>query len=186
MTISKGELAERADQIVRSGQGGDEARTRESLTSEEEEALSIAAKKMMGSLTRILISSSPFLRSITQGELVVLMAIGVADHALTPMELSNEVALTRPRITQILDALGKKGLIVRERDAKDQRKIHVSLSEEGQELVQLRIDTMAALLENHLLLLGHDDTESLARILDETATIIEGYDLTSSSELLTL
>ena len=181
------EIYERADEIVKSSSRGEApAVTRSELSEEARQELNDEASGMMSALMRILVATAPMLRSVTQGELVVLLAIGMANDEPTPMELSKEVALTRPRITQILDKLDGKGLIVRTRDAHDQRKVHVRLSEAGYEAIIEFTNKMTALLENHLMLLGPEDSRELKRILFRTVDIVNSYDLASSTELLNL
>lgn len=55
---------------------------------------------------------------------------------LTTGELAKEMALTQATVTSILDRLEKKSLIARERGTEDKRKVWVSLTDAGLELMK--------------------------------------------------
>ena len=55
---------------------------------------------------------------------------------LTTGELAREMAVTQATVTSILDRLEKKNLIARERGAEDKRKVWVSLTDNGVELMK--------------------------------------------------
>ena len=55
---------------------------------------------------------------------------------LTTGELAKEMALTQATVTSILDRLEKKSLIARERGTEDKRKVWVSLTDSGLELMK--------------------------------------------------
>lgn len=55
---------------------------------------------------------------------------------MTPGELSKEVVLTQATVTSILDRLEKKALILRERGSEDKRKVWISLTDAGAELMK--------------------------------------------------
>ena len=100
------------------------------------------------------------------------------------MGLSSEVALTRPRITQILDSLEKKGMVERHRDEHDQRRVRVSLTEEDALRTTELIYKMVALVKNHLMLLGEEDSRAFARILAKTAEVTYGFPSAATNEFL--
>jgi DNA-binding MarR family transcriptional regulator len=55
---------------------------------------------------------------------------------LTTGELAKEMAITQATVTSILDRLEKKSLIARERGTEDKRKVWVSLTDSGLELMK--------------------------------------------------
>jgi DNA-binding MarR family transcriptional regulator len=55
---------------------------------------------------------------------------------LTSGELAKEMTLTQATVTSILDRLEKKSLIARERGIEDRRKVWVSLTSDGAELMK--------------------------------------------------
>lgn len=183
--IDREALEREADQLMRaSGIKGADERSRFELTEAQLAELDELASSMIDSLAKILIGSSSLLRTLSQGELVVLLAVKYHDGEPTPMDLSREVALTRPRITQILDALEKKGMVERRRDDHDQRRVRVSLTEEGEVRTTELMYKMVALIKNHLMLLGEDDSRAFARILQKTADVTYGFSTGPTNEFL--
>ena len=55
-------------------------------------------------------------------------------EAITPSGLAENVYLSRPTITGILDRLESRGLVERKRNSPDRRKVFVSLTAKGKEL----------------------------------------------------
>lgn len=183
--IDREALEREADQLMRaSGIKGADEKSRYELTEAQLAELDELAGSMIDSLAKILIGSSSLLRTLSQGELVVLLAVKYHDGEPTPMDLSREVALTRPRITQILDALEKKGMVERRRDDHDQRRVRVSLTEEGEVRTTELMYKMVALIKNHLMLLGEDDSRAFARILQKTADVTYGFSTGPTNEFL--
>ena len=183
--IDRTALEREADQLMRtSGIKGADEKSRYELTEAQLDELDELASSMIDSLAKILIGSSSLLRTLSQGELVVLLAVKYHEGEPTPMDLSREVALTRPRITQILDALEKKGMVERRRDDHDQRRVRVSLTEEGEVRTTELMYKMVALIKNHLMLLGEDDSRAFARILQKTADVTYGFSTGPTNEFL--
>ena len=176
-----------ADAIVQSGSMPESAQTsRENLSPEEREQLGDAAQSAMQLLTRVIMESAPLLRSFTQGEVAVLIAVGSADTAPAPKDIAERVMLTRSRVSQILGQLEERGFVARVRDARDQRQIRVTLTDEGADAYHLLREKVTALIENYFLLLGRGRSQEFVEILKITVEVLESYDLTSSSELLSL
>ena len=176
-----------ADAIVQSGTMPESAKTsRENLSTDEREQLGDMAQSAMQLIMRVVQESAPLLRSFTQGEVAVLMAVGSADTAPAPKDLAERVTLTRSRVSQILGQLEDRGYVARVRDARDQRQIRVTLTDEGADAYHLLREKTAALIENYFLLLGRERSLEFIEILKVTADMLDSYDLASSSELLAL
>ena len=62
-------------------------------------------------------------------------------------ELSKQVNMGISTVNGIIDRLENKGLIRRQRDAKDRRKVFITVTEEGKKLTE----SAPALLQDHLL-----------------------------------
>lgn len=71
-----------------------------------------------------------FLNSI-RGEYGVLWYLLKMEKPLSAGELTDKLQVVPGRMTDILNSLEKKGLIVRNKDVKDKRIVFVSLTEEG-------------------------------------------------------
>lgn len=57
-----------------------------------------------------------------------------AEKSVTTTELSRQTLLPAPSLVGILDRLEKRGLVVRQRSAKDRRKVHVAATAIGLDL----------------------------------------------------
>ncbi len=72
---------------------------------------------------------------VTPPQLMVMQTLR-DNTQLTTGELAKEMVLTQATVTSILDRLEKKELISRERGTEDKRKVWVSLTESGNELMK--------------------------------------------------
>ncbi|WP_299199605.1 MarR family transcriptional regulator [uncultured Amphritea sp.] len=72
---------------------------------------------------------------VTPPQLMVMQTLR-ENIQLTTGELAKEMVLTQATVTSILDRLEKKELISRERGREDKRKVWVSLTETGNELMK--------------------------------------------------
>ena len=66
-----------------------------------------------------------------QGEMRVLLYLLAHEGKVYPSQLSDSLAVTRQRITTILSAMRKKGLIQMEIEEEDRRKMSVTLTDLG-------------------------------------------------------
>ncbi|BFT72156.1 MarR family winged helix-turn-helix transcriptional regulator [Paenibacillus sp. P36] len=73
---------------------------------------------------------------LTLGRWCVLVAIKSSDRAMVPSEISDDLAVTRANISNLLNTLEKAGRIRRDFDPSNRRRILVSLTAEGHELIE--------------------------------------------------
>ena len=72
----------------------------------------------------------------------VLMALHNSDDdTLEPCQLAQRLLISRPSVTGLLDTLQTKGLITRQPHAEDRRRILVTLTEAGQQLLSSHFAT---------------------------------------------
>ncbi|MBD2869985.1 MarR family winged helix-turn-helix transcriptional regulator [Paenibacillus arenilitoris] len=72
---------------------------------------------------------------LTLGRWCLLVALRSGGRAMLPSELSDDLAVTRANISNLLNALEKAGRIQREFDPANRRRILVSLTPDGHELI---------------------------------------------------
>ena len=72
---------------------------------------------------------------LTGPQLLIMQAIGAA-QTISPGTLAKSVSLSQATVTTILDRLEKRYLVLRMRSSDDKRKVAVSLTQEGEELLQ--------------------------------------------------
>jgi DNA-binding MarR family transcriptional regulator len=72
---------------------------------------------------------------LTLGRWCVLVALKSSGRAMVPSEISDDLAVTRANISNLLNALEKAGRIQRNFDPSNRRRILVSLTPEGHEII---------------------------------------------------
>jgi DNA-binding MarR family transcriptional regulator len=72
---------------------------------------------------------------LTLGRWCLLVALRSGNRAMLPSELSDDLAVTRANISNLLNALEKAGRIQREFDPTNRRRILVRLTPDGHQLI---------------------------------------------------
>ena len=116
---------------------------------------------------KCMLAASELVRELTQGEYSVLVYLEASDKPLTAVEIADHVSLTRPRITQIVSSLERRGYVTRAKDERDKRKVNITISDAGREIVQKQREGQ---IEGHMRFLAWlgDDKEALIRILEKS------------------
>lgn len=99
-----------------------------------------------------------------RGEVFVLLYILKWDKYVLPSEIGEKMNISSARVATILNALENKGLITREIDKNDRRKILVSLTEKGAKQAKNHNQTIVNLAAKMLKFLGENDAKELIRI----------------------
>ena len=106
------------------------------------------------------------------GEHFILQFIAFHKGSVLPSEISNEMGISSARIAATLNSLERKGLIVRQIDISDRRRILVDLTSEGKALAEEHHQEAMEMLTKVLSSLGEHDAREYVRItgrLAETA-----------------
>ena len=107
-----------------------------------------------------------------QGEMRVLLYLLAREEKAYPSQLSESLAVTRQRITTILSAMRKKGLIQMEIEEEDRRKMSVTLTDLGRaaaiEKQQYAHRYLGQLVES----LGEEASRELVRLLERCTHIV--------------
>ena len=72
-------------------------------------------------------------QDISLHEYLVLALVSSENGPLRPTELSETLGISRPQITRLLDALEKRGWIIRKHSTVDRRSLFLRLTDKGQE-----------------------------------------------------
>ena len=86
-------------------------------------------------------------------------------------EIGEELAISQPQMTHSTDKLTKLGMIERQEDDKDRRKIHIKLTAKGREYLGKTDPIMRGRIESKLSLLSDEDLEKLTVSLKDVADI---------------
>ncbi len=106
-------------------------------------------------------------------------ALAVLDGAgepLSPTEIAGRLLLTTASITSLLNTLERRGWVLRQADARDRRKQLISLTEEGQRLVDDILPQIVALQAAIMQEVSENDRQNLLRILDTIRTTASHLD----------
>lgn len=114
------------------------------------------------------------LAELLQGESLVLNCLlSHRGGVVHPSDLSRELHLSRPRITAALNALRRKGLIAMRRSPTDRRRIQVSITEAGTEVIGGRLTRMQAYFDKMLSGLGETDARTLIDLINRCVEVME-------------
>jgi len=124
----------------------------------------------MQSLPRIQSQKNIF--EAMQGESFILGFIASQNSDVLPGEISQKMNVTSARIANALNSLEEKGLITRQIDKKDRRKILVNITKKGKGIAeqnkQAILETASKLLEH----LGEKDAKEYIRIVRKLSELV--------------
>jgi len=100
-----------------------------------------------------------------RGETFILFFITKMGGRTVPGHISSSIGVSSARIATALNNLEDKGLITREIDSEDRRKINVELTPKGQDYVDEEQKKQIEKIKNILISLGENDAKELVRII---------------------
>ena len=112
---------------------------------------------------------------VSMGEIAVMN--GMAEKAsgneksMCVSDIQNNLHITKPAVSQIYSSLDKKGYIIREIDTSDRRKILVTLTPKGQEVLKDMKEQSGKMLNDVISRLGEEDTRHLIELFNRFADI---------------
>lgn len=112
---------------------------------------------------------------LNSGEFDVLATLrrSGGEYKLKPTELYQSLMITSGAITNRIDTLEKKGLVIRSHDKKDRRTVFVQLTKEGIELISNAVWTHVETEDSLLLSLTQEEIKELDKILKK---MLEGME----------
>lgn len=90
---------------------------------------------------------------------------------LEATSLARHCALLMPSLTRIIKALEEQALIQRTKDANDRRRLHISLTTEGMQLIASESGRTEAVYDSIEEYLGPDKTRQLLNLLSDLAAM---------------
>jgi DNA-binding MarR family transcriptional regulator len=109
---------------------------------------------------------------ITGPQLICLLTIG-EQQPITASRIAKQVHLSPSTVVGVLDRLEEKGLIVRERSKKDRRRIHINLTDKGDELARCAPSPLQDKLAQALKGLSHLEQSTIALAIEKIAFLME-------------
>jgi len=108
-----------------------------------------------------------------KGEDFVLQYLACSNNYSLPGEISETMGVSTARIAATLNSLEGKGLISRQIDSIDRRRILVEITEDGKALAQQRKQEMFKKAEQVMVALGEEDSRQLLRIVNKLVNITQ-------------
>lgn len=110
-----------------------------------------------------------------EGETAFLLTLKQRGAApATPSELSAELGVTKGRITAIVNALTRKGMVRLEKMDCDGRKVNVRITDAGMAYVDGKLEKIDEFMEIFIAEVGREKAEELTDIIESvTGTMLE-------------
>lgn len=121
---------------------------------------------------------------VTGPQLVCLLTV-VEHGPLTGIEIARRIQLSASTVVGILDRLEDKGLVVRERDSKDRRRVGVTATPDGRMLAERAPSPLQEQLARALARLPEPEQTAIALSLERIVRLIEAEDIDASPMLET-
>ncbi len=112
-----------------------------------------------------------------KGEAILLLTLVHRGGYALPGELAKDINVSTARIAAILKSVEKKGLIKREIDTNDRRKILVTITPEGQLFADARKDEIFTFWKKFMDFIGEEDVLHSIRILKKVHSFVHTTDL---------
>ena len=113
---------------------------------------------------------------LTEPQAICLNAVNRAGE-LNPGQLARIVSLSPPTVTGILDRLERRGLVKRERAARDKRQVVVCLTDTGRELLEHSPPPLQERFTHRLTGLPASRQRQIAKSLNEVVKLMEAEDI---------
>ncbi|AEM78600.1 DNA-binding transcriptional regulator, MarR family [Thermoanaerobacter thermohydrosulfuricus] len=111
---------------------------------------------------------SEFQKDLTIGEQQVIMVL--SENKNTPIymkDIASELDISPSTLTSIVDKLVEKGLVQRDFDLEDRRKIQISLTKKGEDIYKHLVDFRMKVLQPIFEKLSPQEIETLKSILQK-------------------
>lgn len=115
-----------------------------------------------------------------RGEDFVLFFLLQKEEVVEPGEISKSLALSTPRVAKILQQLEDKGLVERQINQEDRRKIDVFLTDEGRDVIKQRKNFFVRTIAKIMSHLGEEDTKEYLRITKRLTEIFNELEIEKS------
>jgi DNA-binding MarR family transcriptional regulator len=113
-----------------------------------------------------------FIDDAVRGEGFVLQYIAIRNGCVFSGEIGHAMCVSTARVATALNSLEKKGLITRQIDVSDRRKILVRITPEGKFLAERNFRSAVSVIEKRFALLGEHDAREYVRITGRLVEIL--------------
>lgn len=119
---------------------------------------------------------------LTSAQILIMHAIG-SERFHNTSKIADEVSLSQATVTNIVERLEHRGLIMRQRDERDKRKVNLWLSDKGREV----LNNAPRLLQQHFVerfdRLESWEQQMIVSSLQRVALLMDAHELDASPVL---
>lgn len=119
----------------------------------------------------------PYTSDLNMTELVVMRGLEencpYSDNNISISEVQDGLHITKSAISQMMNSLEKKGFIQRKIDTEDRRKIVVTLTKAGKDILKETKESANQNLDKIISNLGDDNTKQFIELLNQVSDIAE-------------
>jgi len=115
------------------------------------------------------------INSSLHGEAFILHFIARRKDAVLPSDISRNMGVSSAMVAATLNRLESKGLITRQIDQNDRRRILVKTTQEGNDLADKHYQSVLSAAEKMLSLLGERDAQDYIRLTGKLADIVSAH-----------
>jgi len=119
---------------------------------------------------------------LTPSQLIILQIIGKLDRPV-PSVIAREASLTQATVTSLIDKLEKRGMVMRQRDTEDRRRVLVELTEGGRLALSGAPDLLQNRFEARFSQLAEWEQTYLIGALERVAAILDAEDIDAAPVL---
>ena len=120
---------------------------------------------------------------ITAPQMICLYSL-VKDGEITQSELSKQVCMGISTINGVIDRLEKKGLVLRQRDTQDRRKVFITVTESGKKITKSAPSLLQERFSEALRNLPELEQAAIALSLERVVELMEAEHLEASPNLV--
>lgn len=107
----------------------------------------------------------------------ILMQLLVRSRRLTPSEIAKEASFSQATVTALIDKLAARGLVSRQRDADDKRRVWVELTSEGASVVDSAPSILQDRFVSRFARLEDWEQALMISVLERTARMLDAEDI---------
>ena len=94
------------------------------------------------------------------------------EKPVTISEISEKIQISKPAVSQIINALEDKGFVNRVYTKTDRRVVYVEITEKGNEAIEQAVKKRNESVNELLKKLGEEDAETFLRLLEKISNIL--------------
>lgn len=92
---------------------------------------------------------------------------------VTPFYLSDELGVTKGRITAIINSLSEKGMVTLGQVEGDRRKVDVRITKAGVEYIDKKLDNVGAFVNEFCNKMSKDKVDELVSLIDDAIAVMK-------------